>query len=235
MTPATDQSGDPACRVLVIDDHELLSSALRAAFSLDGRAEVVATAESIAEGVRMAGATKPDVILTDRRLPDGDIDQHVGRLLEVSPGSRVMMMTGWPTERSSLAALDSGVTGIVSKADPVSTIVAAVLRVAAGELLLPASLAPLLLRRSGQAAPVRAGSLSGRELDVIEALAAGESTTIAAQRLCMSPNTLRNHLARAMAKLGAHDRLGAVSQATRLGLIAPRMPASSGGRSDGRS
>lgn len=235
MAVATDQSCDSTCRVLVIDDHELLSSALQAAFGVDGRAAVVATAETIEEGVRMAGAAKPDVILTDRRLPDGDIDQHVARLLEVSPGSRVLMMTGWPTERSSLAALDAGVTGIVSKADPVSTIVEAVVRVAAGELLLPATLAPLLLRRSGQATPARAGSLSGRELDVIEALAAGESTTVAAQRLCMSPNTLRNHLARAMAKLGAHDRLGAANEATRLGLISPQMPAPSGGRADGRS
>jgi DNA-binding NarL/FixJ family response regulator len=221
--------------VLVVDDHELLSSALRAAFSHDGRAEVVATAGTISEGVRQAGAVRPDVILTDRRLPDGDIDQHVARLLEASPRSRVLMMTGWPTERSSLAALDAGVTGIVSKADPVSRIVEAVLRVATGELLLPSELTTALLRRSGRAASAGRAALSARELDVLEALATGESGAAAAQRLCMSPNTLRNHLARAMAKLGAHDRLGAVTEAVHRGLIAPRIPAPTRERGDGHN
>jgi DNA-binding NarL/FixJ family response regulator len=213
--------------VLVIDDHELLSTALAAAFSQDGRTEVVGTAATIAEGIAAASALQPDVILTDRRLPDGDMDERVEELRAVSPSSRIVMMTGWPTQRSCLAALDNGVQGIISKAQPVAQILDTVARVVAGDLVVPASLTMVLLARTGRSDVARPNDLSRRELDVLEALACGESTLEAARRLCISNNTVRNHLARAMLKLGVHDRLSAVAEATRLELVAPRLPGSS--------
>lgn len=213
-------------RVLLIDDHELLSSALAVAFGQDGRLEVVGTASSIAAGLTAAARLRPDVILTDRRLPDGDADQHVAALLEASPDSRILVMTGWPTDRSTLAALEAGVHGIISKAQPVERIIDAVDRVACGELVVPAEVARLLLNRPGGRGTVRPDALSMRELDVLEALARGLSTSSAAAELCMSENTLRNHLAKAMLKLGVHDRLAAVSEAIRLGLVAPALPTS---------
>lgn len=212
--------------VLVIDDHELLSSALSAAFAQDGRALVVGTAASIGEGLIAAATLQPDVVLTDRRLPDGDMDESVAELRAASPSSRIVMMTGWPTQRSCLAALDSGVQGIISKAQPVWQILDTVARVMAGDLVVPASLTPVLLARTGHSDALRPNELSRRELDVLEALACGESTIEAAQRLCISNNTVRNHLARAMMKLGVHDRLSAVSEAMRLGLVAPPLPGS---------
>jgi DNA-binding NarL/FixJ family response regulator len=211
-------------RVLVVDDHELLSSALGANFAHDGRTEVVGTARSIAEGVRAAAALLPDVILTDRRLPDGDMDEHIAELRAASPSSRVVLMTGWPTQRSSLAALDAGVRGIISKSQPVAHILDTIARVMAGDLVVPSTLTPLLLARAGRSDVERTNDLSSRELDVLEALACGESTVDAARRLHISNNTVRNHLARAMLKLGVHDRLAAVATAVHLGLVAPRLP-----------
>lgn len=213
-----------AWRVLVVDDHQLLASALVAAFDQDGRASVVATASSLAEGVRCASAVLPDVVLTDRRLPDGDADQHIGAFHEASPRTRVLVMTGWATERSSITALDAGARGIISKARPVQDIIDAVGRVAAGDLVLPADLASSLLVRDGSTRASSRCDLSRRELDVLEALACGESTADAAARLCISSNTLRNHLARAMLKLGVHSRMSAVAEAVRLGLVAPQLP-----------
>jgi two-component system, NarL family, nitrate/nitrite response regulator NarL len=218
--------GDNPQRVVVIDDHELLSSALELAIRHDGRAVVVATAPSIAQGLSIVAAHRPAVVLTDRRLPDGDVEEHIEALLRASPTSRVLLMTGWPTERSSLAALDAGASGIVSKTEPVTRIVDAVVRVANGELVLPAELAHALLARNGRT-EARRSALSVRELDVLEALARGESTDAAATRLCISRHTLRNHLSKAMLKLGVHDRLGAVSEAIRLGLVSPHLPGAS--------
>ncbi|MGQ0830242.1 MAG: response regulator [Microthrixaceae bacterium] len=215
--------------VLVIDDHELLSTALGAAFHQDGRTTVTGTASTIAEGVDAARRLLPDVILTDRRLPDGDMDERIDELRAASPSSRIVLMTGWPTQRSCLAALDAGVQGIISKAQPVSQILDTVARVVAGDLVVPATLTPVLLARTGRSDVARPNDLSRRELDVLEALACGESTLAAARRLCISNNTVRNHLARAMLKLGVHDRLSAVSEAIRLGLVAPRLPGSTQG------
>jgi DNA-binding NarL/FixJ family response regulator len=210
--------------VLVVDDHELVSSALGTSFAMDGRTELVGTATSIAAAVAAAAALQPDVILTDRRLPDGDMDEHVGALRAASPRSRVVLMTGWATERSSLAALDAGVQGIISKAQPVAQILDAIARVVAGDLVVPSTLTPLLLARTGRSDVRRPNELSRRELDVLEALACGVSTLEAARRLCISHNTVRNHLARAMLKLGVHDRLAAVAEAIRRGLVAPQLP-----------
>lgn len=212
-----DAGGRPF-RVVVIDDHELLSSALQVALAVDGRAQIVATATTLAAGLEAVRSHQPDVVLTDRLLPDGEVDQHVGSLLERSPGCRLLIMTGWPTERSSQAALASGAHGVISKAEPLARIVDAVQRVAVGELLLPPDVARRLLRPPGRR--VR-GELSEREMEVLEALASGETSLIAADKLGMSHNTLRNHLSRAMLKLGSHDRLGAVTEAMRLGLIDP--------------
>jgi DNA-binding NarL/FixJ family response regulator len=158
---------DQPIGVLVVDDHELLSSSLCAAFAYDGRTTVVGTAGSIAEGVRLATSLQPDVVLTDRRLPDGDVDEHVWDLRNASPTARIIMMTGWPTQQSSLAALDAGVEGIISKSQPVAQIIDAVTRVMRGELVVPASLAPMLLARTGRTNEAKSrNELSRRELDV---------------------------------------------------------------------
>lgn len=220
-------------QIVIIDDHELLSSALELAIAHDGRGSVVATATSVADGVHAVATAQPDVVLTDRRLPDGDMEDFIRDLRNASPRSRILLMTGWPTERSSVAALDAGANGIVSKAEPVGRIIDAVDRVTSGELVLPAELAHALLARSGRT-DVDRTELSPRELDVVEALARGESAEDAAARLCISRNTFRNHLSKAMLKLGVHDRLGAVSEAVRLGLVSPQMPAPVDRRSDMR-
>jgi DNA-binding NarL/FixJ family response regulator len=217
-------------RVVVVDDHELLSSSVELALRFDGRARVVATAATVAAGVAAVARHQPDVVLTDRRLPDGDVEDHVEEILAACPETRVLLMTGWSTPRSSMAALDAGASGVVSKAEPVTRIIDAIVRVAEGELVLPAELARSLLDRSGRAIASRS-ALSARELDVLEALARGESAHAAAERLCISPHTLRNHLAKAMLKLSVHDRLSAVSEAVRLGLVSPRLPGSAEQRS----
>jgi len=233
ITVEADGSARREIRLLVIDDHELLSSALCATFAGDSRIEVVGTASSIAGGIEAVAALQPEVVLTDRRLPDGDMDEHIGELRAACPTARIVLMTGWPTQRSSLAALDAGVQGIVSKANPVAQIVDSIARVVAGDLVVPVALTSVLLARTGRSdAPLDRRDLSRRELDVLEALACGESTIEAGRRLCISHNTVRNHLSRAMLKLGVHDRLGAVSEAVRLGLVAPRLPGS--GSADGR-
>ena len=227
---------DPrAISVLVIDDHELLASALLATFTQSDRVDPIGSAASLRDGIEAAAALRPMVILADRRLPDGDTDQHLAELVDASPESRVLIMTGWLTKRSSLAALDAGAHGIVSKSQPIAQIIDAIARVVAGELVIPAELAPALLARGAQRGSPHRSELSVRELDVLEALARGESTIEIAARLCISHHTTRNHLARAMLKLGAHDRLSAVIAAMQLALITPQLPGSRPADHSGRS
>ena len=212
-------------RVVIIDDDVLLTSALEIAFEHEAHATVVATAGSIAAGIDAVRAARPDVVLTDRRLPDGDVEDHISALVAAQPSARVVMMSGLPTKRSAVLALEGGVVGIVSKAQPLARIVDAIERVMAGELVIPASVAGIVVDRAQQGRRShRPGDLSTRELDVLDALAHGESLTSIAERLSISRHTARNHLARVMLKLGVHDRLSAVTEGIRLGLVSSHHP-----------
>jgi DNA-binding NarL/FixJ family response regulator len=216
-------------RTLVVDDHEMVAKALASALAEEPGLHVVGTAGSVGEAVDVARRRRPDVILTDLALPEGEVTAHLGRLTSAAPGAQVVVMTGLPTERSFVAALRAGAVGYVAKAQPIEDLVRAVLRVADGELVVPPPFLGALLEHSGFGATrPRPATLTSREIDVVQLLAHGCSTAEVAEQLCVAVNTVRNHLAGAMAKLGASSRLGAVAEALRLGLISPPVPAAVG-------
>jgi DNA-binding NarL/FixJ family response regulator len=126
--------------------------------------------------------------------------------------------------------VDAGVDGIVLKSQPIDHILDSIIRVAAGELVVPSAIVHHLGLHPTRAEPSGRTTLTARELDVLEWLARGESTVQVATRLCISNATVRNHLARVMLKLGVHDRLTAVTEGIRLGLVAPRPPGLDVGR-----
>jgi DNA-binding NarL/FixJ family response regulator len=209
--------------VLLIEDHDLLATALRTAIELQPDLHVVGVAATLADGVDLAAGTRPDVVISDRHLPDGHLEAHLAALIAASPGSRVLVMTGWPTEHVLRATLESGAHGVVTKDQPLDQLIDATRLVAAGQVSVPSWLLSLLVgedRRS--TAP--AGRLTRREVEVLEMLAAGTGTAEIAGQLNLSINTLRNHLASAMSKLRVNTRIAAITEAVRLGLVVPRLP-----------
>ena len=219
-------STDPASRarshrVVMIEDHEMVAAALGAALESHADLSVLDVSPSIELGLASVSRHQPDVVVTDLRLSDGIITDHLGEMRRTSPASAVLLMTGSPTEKALLDALEAGVTGFVDKARPLAEFVDAVRRVGGGELVVSPSLAPALLAHlGGRGRPAR-GALTRRELEVLQQLAQGRSTSSIAEALSLSANTVRNHIAAAMSKLAAHSRLEAVTEATRRGLIAP--------------
>ena len=214
--------GGATHRVVMIEDHGMVAAALGGVLQVEPDLDVVAVATSIAEGVEALARHRPDVVITDLHLADGVVTDHLAELRGAAPGCRVMLLTGAPTEKALLDAIDGGATGFVDKSRPVEEFVQAVRRVARGELVVSPELSHVLVARFRGERNHDQGALTRRELEVVQLLARGASTDAIADALCLSAHTVRNHVARVLLKLRAHSRLEAVSEASRRGLISPR-------------
>lgn len=205
-----------ATSVALIEDQQVLAGAIQRSLSTMDDLHVVGCAPSLAAGVELVRDTRPDVLVSDYRLADGDVPTRLGEMLAVSPGTRVLVFTAWPDENSFLEAMGAGATGFVDKAGPFEEFVDAVRRVGRGEVVVASRFLPALTRRAtgGDAA-----TLSRRELEVLQLLSEGLSTADVAERLILSVNTVRNHITHVLTKLDVRSRLEAVHVGVRQGLI----------------
>ena len=207
----------------------MVAQGLVALFADEDGVEVVGASRTSAEAVRAAAHSQPDVVLMDYGLPDGDGVEATRQVLAVSPDSKVVIFTGSVGDDVLVDALDAGAIGLVHKSAPIADLVSAVRAAAVGDAYVPAELLLRLVRRRSDAALVEAPSndVTARELEVLQDAADGLSLAEIAGRLDLSVHTVRNHVRRAMAKLGVHTKLDAVVAAARLGLIRigpPRSP-----------
>lgn len=210
-----------AVSAVIVDDHDMVATALRGALHQRGGVEVLGVATTVPEGIALARRSQPRIVLLDLHLQEGAATDSIASFREAAPGSSVVVVTGWPSEQALFSVLEAGAAGFVAKGQPVDELLDAVVRVADGETVVCPQLLPALVHRSTGAGP-GTGGLTDRELEVLTLLARGEDTKRIADRLTLSPNTIRNHVTRLMAKLGVHSRLEAVSEAVNRGLIGPR-------------
>lgn len=229
MSQGTDPAGGtpgggaaaPPVRVVVCDDHKILAEGLAALLSGAGDMEVVGVVGSVAAVVERASATRPDVVLMDYELPDGNGVDATRAVKAAVPDAKVVMLTSFADESVLVGAIEAGCCGFLTKHKSAQDVVTAVRLAAAGEALIsPDMLVRLLprLRRGTQERGV-GSDLTAREREVLGLLAEGLSSEAIAARLFLSANTVRNHVQSVLTKLGAHSRLEAVSIAARAGLL----------------
>lgn len=207
--------------VVVLEDHEMVASALEASLAQDPRLRVVATAGRLEDALEAVTRHQPDVLVSDLRLHGVEIADQLPRFAAVAPGLGILVVTGWATERTLFDSLDNGARGFIAKAQGLDELVDAVVRVAGGETVVAPPLLPALVGRTSSGAGRHRAQLTPRELEVLRLLGDGVGTKEMATLLDLSPNTIRNHVRALLAKLGASTRLEAVSIARRLDLIAP--------------
>lgn len=207
--------------VLLVDDHAVLSESLSALLGTQSDLDVVGTARTLAEARRLVESSRPDVVLLDVALPDGDGIAEIPTLLERHPGARVVVLTGTTSDRVLVAAVEAGAAGFLSKSGGVRRVVDTVRAAAADEAVLPEATLERLLPLMQQHAEERQARLTGREVEVLQLVAEGLTNAAIAERLVVSLHTVRNHVARISRKLGAHSKLEALSIALRQGLVTP--------------
>jgi DNA-binding NarL/FixJ family response regulator len=213
-------SDDPV-RVVLADDQRVVREGLQMLLGLLPGIEVVGAAADGEEAVRLAVAQAADVVLMDLRMPRLDGIEATRRLAEARPGARVIALTTYADEPSVLGALRAGARGYLTKDAGAEEISRAIAAVARGEAALDSAVAHHVIGAVAQAEPAALpDGLTPREAEVLGLIAEGLSNAEIAERLVVSPATVKSHVNRVFAKIGARDRAQAVAYAYRSGLAA---------------
>lgn len=205
-------------RVVVADDHPIVRDGLIALLGASGDIEVVGEAAGGREAIAIVSRTRPDVVLLDLRMPEGDGVEAIEALRAGGATTpRVLVLTTYDTDDDIRRALAAGADGYLLKDTPRADLLAAVRDLAAGRsVVAPAVLRALATPPPATSVPV---ALTPRERDVLREVAAGGTNQQAAGRLFISEATFKTHLARVYDKLGVTDRAAAVRAAYEQGLL----------------
>ena len=212
------EPGEGRTKVLVVEDHAALGEALKFAFSFESDIEVVGLAATVAAAVELVSAERPDVVLMDVNLPDGNGIDATRRVLEVHPSTAVVVLTAHADPLFALRAAEAGASGFVPKDVRMAKIVGAVRSVQAGEVAVePTVLRSLLAQAADGASPDGPGDGA----PVLELLAQGAGTAGIADKLGLHTPEAAAAIAAVLADLGARSPLEALVLAARRGLFIP--------------
>jgi DNA-binding NarL/FixJ family response regulator len=212
----TTLSERPPITCLVADDHPAVVEAVADVLTESG-IEIAGRARDGREALERIEATKPQVALLDLRMPALSGIEVARQLSRSSPETAVILYTAFGDRALLVEAMDAGARGFVLKEAPLAEVVRAVELVAAGRTYVDPVLAGVL---SSSAATEKMSKLTQRERDVLRLLADGLSNEEIGKSLFISPETVRTHVRKAMAKLDADTRTQAVATALRQSLIA---------------
>jgi DNA-binding NarL/FixJ family response regulator len=218
-------------RVVLADDQRLVRESLGTLLGLLAGIDLVASASDGEEALALADEHRPDVVLMDLRMPRLDGIEATRRLRERRPEVRVIALTTYADDESVLGALRAGARGYLTKDASSDDIRNAILTVAAGEAALDPSVQHHVVAAlasephpsgpGSPAAPALPDDLTPREAEVLVLIAGGLTNAEIAERLFVSPTTVKSHINHLFAKAGLRDRAQAVNYAYRTGIAIP--------------
>lgn len=201
---------------MLIDDHPVVRAGLRAILNAFPDIDVVLEGADGADVAKLAAPDAPhvDVVICDIQMPGTDGIAATSQLAQAG-GPPVLILTTYDTQSDIVSAVEAGALGYLLKDAPEQALHDAVLATAAGKRTLAPEVAALLVERITRPEV----ALSGRELEILEALATGKSNKELAQRLFISEATVKTHLIHIYQKLGVDTRTAAVTVARERKLI----------------
>ena len=209
-------TAEGATKVLIVDDHPIVREGLRAAFKNEPDFDVIGEARDGAEAIAKIAERRPDVVLMDLRMPGMDGVTAIRRLLETDEHLAILVLTTFDSDADVLPAVEAGAVGYLLKDAPTAELLDSVRAAAEGKSVLAPSLVGRLMGQVRKPVP---GTLSKRELEVLELVAHGASNREVASRLFVSEASIKTHLVHIFNKLGVRDRAGAVGEAYRRNLF----------------
>jgi DNA-binding NarL/FixJ family response regulator len=230
-------------RVVLVDDEPIVRSGIAMLLSGEPDIEVIADIDGGPAAVDLAVRERPDVVITDVRMPDMDGVEITRQIVAATSGGaalpvKVLVLTTFHVDEAVYAALRAGASGFILKDAAPTELVAAVRAISGGKAWLDPAVARNLIDEfaarpeSGLPSPAELQSLTKRERDVLVLVAHGLSNAEISDHLVVGEGTTKTHVSRIFAKLGFRDRAQAVATAYKVGLIKPDdpMPPRNGGR-----
>jgi two-component system response regulator DevR len=203
-----------AIRTFLVDDHELIRRALRELLSAEPDIQVVGEAGSVAEASERIPEQRPDVVILDLRLPDGQGTEVCRRVGPQVPETRWLVLTSFDDPGEVREAVEAGASGYLLKDSAAEACVAAVRQVSQGRGVLDPTVAGHLLDRGPDPATDLA-RLTPQEQRVASLLTEGLTNRQIGERLGLAEKTVKNHVSAVLTKLGAHNRTEAALRAAR--------------------
>ncbi|MDN3242733.1 response regulator [Glycomyces tritici] len=218
--------------LLIVDDHPLQRMGFRMLVESQPDLVVLGEADNGADAVRRATELGPDVVLMDVRMPGVDGIEATRRIIAAGGRSRVLVLTTFDLDEYAYAALRAGASGFLVKDAQPEELLAGIRVVAAGDAVVAPKLTRRLLDRFADQFPVegeedtsaaaeRLGVLTEREKEVLTAIGRGWNNSEIAERFHLAESTVKTHVGRILAKIGARDRVQAVIFAYNTGLVSP--------------
>jgi DNA-binding NarL/FixJ family response regulator len=208
-------------RVLVADDHPAFRRGLELMLGDVDELEVLGSAETGARAVELSRSLAPDVVLMDLRMPDLDGIEATRRISRDEPAPAIVVLTMFEDDDSVFAAMRAGARGYLLKGADQEEIVRAIRAAAAGEAIFGPEIAARVIRHFAQGVGLSASafpSLTDREREVLQLIAAGKGNATIAHELMISLKTVRNHVSNIYTKLQVSDRSAAIVKARNAGL-----------------
>ena len=200
-------------RILTADDHPLLRKGIASLVNLEADMKLVAEATSGQEAIDLYRLHRPDVTLMDLQMPGMNGAEAIGEILSEFHEARIIVLTMYKGDAQILRALKAGARGYILKGHVHRELLETIRAVHAGQKRIPPDIAAELAEHATDE------GLSSREIDVLRLIAAGNSNKLIADQLSIGEATVKSHVANILSKLGANDRVHAVTIGLKRGMI----------------
>jgi two-component system, NarL family, response regulator len=200
-------------RILVADDHPVVQAGLTSMLNSNDGIEVVGSASSGTEALKILEQKRPDILLLDLRMPGMNGIETLTAMQKMNTTTRAIVLTSFETDENIYRAVRAGAQGYLLKDAPQEQMLEAIVSVHAGKRFIPKEIAARLADR------MMRSNLTARELEILEMLAKGLTNKQIGCALTISENTVRNHLKCVMGKLDVSDRTEAVAVAIQQGIL----------------